>query len=412
VTASRPLGLFEGYGIELEYMIVDHEDLGVRPIADRLMETVAGAPVNELERGPVAWSNELVLHVVELKTKGPAPRLEPLVDRFQSEVRFINGVLEPIGARLMPTAMHPWMDPHGETRLWPHEFNEIYRSYHRIFDCRGHGWSNLQSVHINLPFADDDEFGRLHAAIRIVLPILPALAASSPLADGAVTGLLDTRLEHYRLNSRIIPSVTGEVIPEPVYSRDDYRHGILERMYRDIAASDPDGILQHEWLNSRGAIARFDRDAIEIRVLDIQECPLADLAFAAAISAVIEAHTRERWVDGRSQRETAVAELAPILRATLAGGDRAVIDAPAYLALFGFPGRSCRAAELWQHLFEELFPDPAGTPWQPVLDHYLRHGCLARRIVAASGPAPDRAVLRQVYANLCECLDQGRLFAP
>ncbi|HAL85576.1 MAG TPA: hypothetical protein DCM31_01010, partial [Deferribacteraceae bacterium] len=37
-------------------------------------------------------------------------------------------------------------------------------------------------------------------------------------------------------------------------------------MYRDIAPYDPECILQEEWLNSRGAIARFDRKAIEIRL--------------------------------------------------------------------------------------------------------------------------------------------------
>ena len=34
----RVLSLFEGFGIELEYMIVDAETLDVKPIADRLIE--------------------------------------------------------------------------------------------------------------------------------------------------------------------------------------------------------------------------------------------------------------------------------------------------------------------------------------------------------------------------------------
>ena len=89
----------------------------------------------------------------------------------------------------MPTGMHPWMDPAREFELWPHGDREIYAAFDRIFDCRGHGWANLQSMHLNLPFADDDEFGRLHAAIRALLPLLPALAASSPFADGHARGL-------------------------------------------------------------------------------------------------------------------------------------------------------------------------------------------------------------------------------
>ena len=65
------LHLFEGYGIELEYMIVDRDTLDVLPVTDRVLEQVAGETVNEVERGPLGWSNELVLHVIELKTNGP-----------------------------------------------------------------------------------------------------------------------------------------------------------------------------------------------------------------------------------------------------------------------------------------------------------------------------------------------------
>ena len=87
----------------------------------------------------------------------------------------------------MPTAMHPWMDPATETVLWD-DATDVYRTYDRIYGCRGHGWANLQSMHVNLPFADDSQFARLHAAIRLVLPLLPALAASSPIAEGSVDG--------------------------------------------------------------------------------------------------------------------------------------------------------------------------------------------------------------------------------
>jgi gamma-glutamyl:cysteine ligase YbdK (ATP-grasp superfamily) len=102
---------------------------------------------------------------------------------FQAEVRAIGRQLEPLGARLMPTAMHPWMNPAAETRLWPHDQAEIYQAYDRVFGCSQHGQANLQSMHLNLPFANDAEFARLHAAVRLVLPILPALAASSPIVE-------------------------------------------------------------------------------------------------------------------------------------------------------------------------------------------------------------------------------------
>ena len=118
---------------------------------------------------------------------------------------------------LMPERAHPWMNPNLETRLWPHDNNEVYAIYNTIFDCRGHGWSNLQSTHLNLPFYDDEEFAKLHAAVRPVLPILPP-CASSPILEGKSTGSLDSRMLFYKNNRARIPSITGKVIPEVLSS--------------------------------------------------------------------------------------------------------------------------------------------------------------------------------------------------
>ncbi|MFN9162546.1 MAG: glutamate--cysteine ligase, partial [Alphaproteobacteria bacterium] len=69
------LGLFQGFGIELEYMVVDRSSLAVRPIVDELLRHFAGSYSGDHDDGPISWSNELALHVVELKTNGPAPSL-------------------------------------------------------------------------------------------------------------------------------------------------------------------------------------------------------------------------------------------------------------------------------------------------------------------------------------------------
>jgi gamma-glutamyl:cysteine ligase YbdK (ATP-grasp superfamily) len=393
VSASS-LHLFEGFGVELEYMIVDADTLDVLPVADKVLHAVAGEYVSDVERGPVSWSNELALHVLELKTTQPVPSFEGVADAFQASVREINDILRPLNGRLMPTAMHPWMDPFMELRLWPHENSPVYEAFNRVFDCRGHGWANLQSVHLNLPFADDEEFARLHAAIRVLLPILPALAASSPVMDGQLTGLLDTRLDFYRSNSARIPSITGLVIPEPVSSRGEYEEKILQRIYRDIAPYDPDGVLQHEWLNARGAIARFERNAIEIRVLDVQECPAADVAICAGIAEVLHLLVAQKTDPIPTE------ELHAILLSTIRDADEAVIDHAGYLMSLGYrSGASCTARELWRHLLALTGKHPH---WQELP--------LARRIVRALGEAPSHGRMKSVYGELCQCLNEGRIF--
>jgi carboxylate-amine ligase len=412
MSTATPLHVFSGCGIELEYMIVDRDTLDVRPIADELLRLPDGSWSTDRDRGAFGWSNELAAHLIEVKSNDPRQPLLSLPAGFAGEVSEINDALVRANAMLMPGAIHPWMDPRTETRLWPHEYAEIYRSYDRIFGCRRHGWANLQSMHVNLPFQGDDEFARLHAMVRLLLPILPALAASSPIAEGTPTGWLDYRMECYRTNSARVPSMTGLVVPETVNSEADYRLRILEPMYRAIAPFDTEGVLQDEWLNSRGAIARFDRDAIEIRVIDTQECPRADLAIAAATIAVLHA-----WYDG----ETAECELLDpldsqrllaILTACSRGAGPAVISDAEYLQRVGFPEPHCTAHELWRHLLDDtLFRDPgARETWGKPLELILREGVLARRILRAIGADYRRESLREVFGRLCRCLDRDLLF--
>src|SRR5262245_3705629 len=101
-------------------MIVDRDTLDVKPIADQLLAAQAGKTVEEVEVGSFCWSNELVLHVVEVKTNGPVSSLDGVAEGFHQQVLRINELLARWNACLMPTAMHPWMNPTRETHIWPH----------------------------------------------------------------------------------------------------------------------------------------------------------------------------------------------------------------------------------------------------------------------------------------------------
>ncbi|MDG4476782.1 carboxylate-amine ligase [Thiovibrio frasassiensis] len=407
--------LFRKFGIELEYMLVGADTLDIAPIADRVLAQAAGTITNEVERGIMAWSNELALHVIEIKNSSPVASLPMLAEKLQKEVEELSRCAAQAGAMLLPTAMHPWMDPHRETILWPHGNKAIYNTYNRIFNCQGHGWSNVQSTHLNLGFTTDAGFARLHAAIRLLLPILPAIAASSPAADGALTGWLDTRLEYYRKNQKRIPFITGQVIPEPVFSESAYEREIYQPLRRAIAPHDPEGVLAAEWLNSRGAIARFDRNAIEIRVLDIQECPLADVSLAVLICAVLKGLTEGRWSGLEEQMTAATAPLAEIFVQTIRDGEETVLDDRGYLALFGRGENvAMTAGELWQELAADCAQDlaEAGHAIRHCVESLLAQGPLSRRIIRALGEKPERERFREVYRELGKCLAQDRLFLP
>ncbi len=408
------LHAFDGIGIELEYAIVAADSLDVLPIADWLLAQEAGAGATDVVRGVFGWSNELVLHVIEIKNLAPAATLAGIASGFTAEVSAIDDLLRRRGARLLPGAMHPWMDPATQTRLWPHDDAGIYRQFDRIFDCCRHGWANLQSMHVNLPFAGDAEFARLHAAIRLVLPIIPALAASSPFADGRAAGCADNRMAVYCDNAAGFPAIAGAIIPATMQGRAQYEAQILAPAYRAIAPHDPLALLQHEWLNARGAIARFARNAIEIRVTDTQECPRADIAIAGAITAVVRMLYDEGTASLAAQQACTTADLVTLLQRCIVQGEAARLDGPggaAYLGLLGYPGAACSARQLWRHLIRNLPAAPGIDGWSlAALDHILEHGTLATRLLRAAGADLSHDHLHALYGELADCLRAGRMF--
>ncbi|HRI79365.1 MAG TPA: glutamate-cysteine ligase family protein [Cyclobacteriaceae bacterium] len=403
--------IFQAYGVELEYMIVDCETLNIRPIADELLKHELGHLGSDFENDIITWSNELVMHVIELKSTKPESNFSLLQNGFADNVARVNGVLKKWNAVLMPTAAHPWMNPLTETKLWPHDSNEVYDVYNRIFDCKGHGWSNLQSTHLNLPFYDDEEFARLHAAVRMILPLLPALCASSPILDGKVTGYKDTRLNFYKTNQAKIPSITGKVVPEAVFSKRQYLNTIYEKIKNDIAPFDPDNILNPIWVNSRGAIPRFDRGSIEIRVMDVQECPAADLAIQILVIETIKAIVNESFCNIEEQMRLKTEILAGVLDETALHGQSAEILSSEVPGAFGFSA-PCNAQQLWQHILNQLL-EKEDTPlrnWEPEIATILREGTLSDRIVRSMNRDFSQPSIINTYQKLIDCLAQNKMF--
>ncbi len=407
-----PTGLFEVTGIELEYMIVDSETLNVLPICDQILSEISGFIENEVhpegDEGFAAWSNELALHVIEFKSLKPIINLEETGVLFQQQVNAANAILSKHNAILLPSAMHPWMNPDRDFRIWPHDHREIYDTFDRIFKCRGHGWSNLQSIHINLPFRNNDEFVRLHSAIRVLLPVMNALTASSPYIEGKYSGYYDTRLEVYRTNSGMIPSITGLIIPEPVKNIEEYNTKVLNRIYTDLEKYDTDKIISYEWVNARGCIPRFSRGTIEIRTNDIQECPSADIACARLIIDTLQRLTNEEFSSLREQLNADTGFLHEILISVIKNGGDTFLENVDYLKLFGIK-KSCSAMQFWEKMAERF---SATESESGTLENIFAHGNLSERLIRASGNSPSQEKLLETYAKLSFCLDSGIQFIP
>jgi gamma-glutamyl:cysteine ligase YbdK (ATP-grasp superfamily) len=411
----QSIHLFDAYGVEIEYMIVDKNNLIVKPITDKVIYDVVGEFVSDVEFEETVWSNELVLHVIEIKTNGPRKSLNKLDELFSGNVKDINKILQNYNCMLLPTGMHPFMNPLKETILWPHEYNNTYESYNRIFNCKGHGWSNLQSVHLNLPFFNDEEFKKLHAAVRILLPIIPAISASTPLIDGEISGYFDTRLEVYRKNQAKIPSIAGKIIPERVFNKNDYENKILKKIYSDLSSYDKDGILSNEWVNSRGAIARFERNTIEIRIIDTQECPSADIAIVNTIVNTLKLLVIENWTKLNEHVKWDEEKLSLVFLQVVKDGENAIIEDEEYLKIFNYTEKNkCSAGDLWKYLFEEIINEFAlnKEPWIKNAEAILEKGTLSARIIKALNGDYSRNNIVRIYSELSESLQNNMIFIP
>jgi gamma-glutamyl:cysteine ligase YbdK (ATP-grasp superfamily) len=401
--------LFEVVGLELEYPIVG-PDLEVLHRVEDAFRLIRGRPTSDVEHGGAGFSNELADHVFELKTLVPERRLVRAEEVLAEGVRFFNRLLaEQWGARLLPTGMHPFMHP-SEGRLWRRSGRAIYATYDLVFGIHGHGWINLQSTHVNLPFGRSDaDTVRLHNAICLLLPYLPALAASSPVFEGRLGPAVDNRLAFYRRNQARVPQLAGDVVPEYMRSPAQYRREVLGGIYRALDAIPEAARLHHEWVNSRGAIVRFNRRAIEIRVLDTQECPRMDVAVAAFVRGALARLVRRLEAGDVELPEHRC--LVADYEAVVAEGTAARVAAP-HLAP---AGRGASAGEVLAALLDGARDELAAEerPYLDLVAERLAGGNLSERIRRRLEPVPEARLagaIRELYGDLADHLAANRVW--
>jgi gamma-glutamyl:cysteine ligase YbdK (ATP-grasp superfamily) len=233
------------------------------------------------------FGKELQLHVMELKANSPFKSPVQFEETMQNAVLTLSQIAQKRGARLLGAGMHPLLKL-KDTAIWPHYHRKIYQEYAKIFNLYRHGWLNIQSFHLNLPYQRESNGIQMHNLLANLCAYLPAIAASSPIYEGKVGPDVDNRLQFYEVNQKEIPSVTADVIPEYATSFRQYKHDVIAKYSEDLAKAGADKtLLWREWVNSRGVIFRFDRSAIEIRVMDEQECIKSDVALSSFIRAVL-----------------------------------------------------------------------------------------------------------------------------
>jgi gamma-glutamyl:cysteine ligase YbdK (ATP-grasp superfamily) len=270
-----------------------NEDLKALPISDRVIKDFCGKTINFIEQPCFTFGKELQLHVLELKANEPFKSPVVFEETMQNAVTSIRNFLhKKHRGHLLGTGMHPLLRLE-ETGIWPHRHKKIYTELGRIFNLKQHGWLNIQSYHLNLPYSNEREAVAMHNYLAVLCAYLPAISASSPIYEGKKGTNVDNRLVFYKENQREVPSVTGDVVPEYVSSFKQYKQEIIGGYSHGMAkAGAASTILFKEWVNSRGVIFRFDRAALEVRVMDEQECIKSDVALSCFVRAALRGMMR------------------------------------------------------------------------------------------------------------------------
>jgi gamma-glutamyl:cysteine ligase YbdK (ATP-grasp superfamily) len=276
----------EVLGPEHEFSLVDQE-LKPLPISDKIIKAYCGRMINFIVLPDFSFGKEMQLHVMEIKANQPFKTPDTFEETMYKAVSTLNGIVGKHGAHLLGTGMHPLLQL-SDTGVWPHHHRKIYQEYGKIFDLNRHGWLNIQSFHLNLPYEKEADAVQIHNQLANLCAYLPAITASSPIYEGKEGPDVDNRLQFYKQNQKEVPSVAGDVIPEYISSLEGYKRDVIGRYSADLAKAGADKtLLNREWVNSRGIIIRFDRCALELRVMDEQECVKSDVALACFVRAAL-----------------------------------------------------------------------------------------------------------------------------
>ena len=393
-------GTLEVLGPEHEFSVVDQK-LQPLPIVDKIIRQIHGRIVNNVDMGRFSFGKELQAHVLEFKASRPFDSPQVFEETIQEAVETILDALEKHNARLLGLGMHPSLNL-NDAQMWTHRDRQIYEALGRIFNLKQHGWLNIQSFQLNLSYKSEKEAVILHNTLNQILPYLPAVAAASPIFETKIGDYTDNRLHFYSTNQREVPSITGDIIPEHTSSLEEYEKATVKRYSDDLCKLDaPKCLINKKWLNSRGAVIRPDRKAIEIRILDEQECVKSDVALSCFIRAVLRGIMADETYPAIPHEV-----LVQNLTHTMKSGLNAHVEHP----------NGQTAEQVCQHLLETAYEN---ANWEekkylPLVRKRIDNGNLSQMILRDIAKKTQKTDIDEaifdVYSSLADCLTNNRVY--
>lgn len=351
---GRPLAATVRFRAEL--CLVEPLTLAPAPVARRVVAALGGG-LDGAGVGSVRWRVSSAPHRLELASEVDCASLAAAGDLVRSHTARVRTLCVPLHAELLTGGAHPLLDParHRLGGAWP----ESSPDSHAVF--------SLQGIHLGLVATDDAEAHALSAAVSLLQPLAPGLAAASPVLEGRLTGQASTR----------VALLAGAPARAPAGGSQG-----LDALLAPAAGrppSEPEAGVRVEW----------------VWALDRQESAVADQAALSCFGAV--AHGLAR---AQVRYRTPVSVLDAVTLRCARDGAAALVDAPSLLTDLGLP-RPLSAGAIWRELLDRYPPDTAPPSLQTARACLLRRGTLACRLARALGPEPSRARIQSVYSELC-----------
>lgn len=264
------------FGVEEELLLVDEHTGTPRAVAP---QALAVAAADELAR-PVSGestpevSAEIHQEMLETQTRPTTSTDELLADIIAGRVT-ADQLVRPLGVRAVALAMSPMpFQPHPTEKA---RYSEMMRRYgataHKTLVC---------GCHVHVGIASREEGVAILDRIRTWLPVLLALSANSPFADGGDTGYASFRfLTWHQWQSAGPTEVFGSV--------DEYDR--FERLLLDT------GVILDYGMVYLDARLSHKQPTVEVRIADVCLDARDTVVLAAVVRALVDTAAAE-WHAG------------------------------------------------------------------------------------------------------------------
>ena len=399
-TENNYYSLLSERTIEVEYIIADKDSMEAVPLAEKLIKKAAGCEKCSTyspsdSECSILWSLTKHDYIVKFSAQINRVNIREAEKILHNQIIEANRILEEFNAVLYASAVYPLpgsenasMNIKNNDLLFsgsPDNFNNLIKN--SVF--------NYHYMKLYLHFENEEEFFRLHTAVRLIMPLLPALTSGSPVL-GDTEDSQDITLEIFKHKLSRTGKACRSIIPLPVRNRNEYEESINQCMKCDYVNNDS-GMIDE----CRAVTADFEKGMLAVRIFDMQESPHVDFAVVRFITYILELIVNCRC-STEKQASISNEELLEIFDNITKDGLKGMVENEKYLKLLSIEDQTKMSAwGIWMLLAKKV-KDYAGLKIPPV-ENILKTGSLSERIIKA---AEQRSV-KETFQELAECLEEN-----